>query len=277
MRNPHSGVVLINVLVILALTSAVLLVMIRASDVSIARVQVYSEAAQGLALIAGGEASAIAALRRDMADAPGTDHLGEAWATIAQAETAITSGTFALQITDAQAQFNLTSVAGSGVVGAQILGRIARRLRLPEDTVPRILARLAQAPALHDLDQLIAEAGLTRETLDSLRALITVLPERSDINLNTALPELIFALTDNPVQARVLIGIRDRQGFLAPADVAAAKVILPLGIGYTSGYFRITTSVRVGATRQSLHSLLRRGQTAQGAPQVTVIARSTDR
>lgn len=275
MRNPQSGVVLINVLVILALTSAVLLVMIRASDVSIARVQVYSEAAEGLALIAGGEASAIAALRRDMIEAPETDYPGEAWATIAQAETAITSGTFALQITDAQAQFNLDSVAGSGVLGAQILGRIARRLRLPEDTAPRILARLAQTPALRDLDQLVTEAGLSRETLGSLRALITLLPDRSDINLNTAPSELIFALTDNPVQARVLIGIRDRQGYLTPGDIAAAKVILPLGIGFTSRYFHITTTVRVGTTRQSLHSLLRRGQTAQGAPQVAVIARST--
>ncbi len=275
MRNCQSGVILINVLVILALTSAVLLVMIRASDVSIARAQLYAEAAQGLALIAGGEASAIAALKRDMTDAAEADHLAEPWAAIAQAETAIDAGTFALQISDAQSRFNLNSIAGSGVVGPQILGRIAARLKLPADTAPRILARLAQPKPLRSLGQLGPEAGLAPETLQALAPLITVLPGRRDINLNTAPADLIFALTNTPVQARTLIAIRNRQGYLTPGDIAAAEVILPLGTGFTSQLFQITTTVRVGSTGQSLHSLLSRGQNTAGGAEVVVIARST--
>ena len=240
MRDDDSGVILINVLVILALTSAVLLVMVRASDLSIARSQVFSDAAQGLALIQGGEASAIAALRRDMTVAPDADHMGEAWAAVAQAETRIETGSFALDIEDAQSRFNLNSLSGSGVVGPQILTRIVARLQLPADTAPRILARMAQGKPLHSLDQLIPEAGLAPETLRSLRTLVTLLPGRRDINLNTAPPDLIFALTDNPVQARILITIRDHAGYLTTKDFAAANVILPAGTGFTSQYFTVT-------------------------------------
>jgi general secretion pathway protein K len=274
MRNTETGVILINVLVILALTSAVLLVMVRTSDLSIARAQVFSDAAQGLALIEGAEASAIVALRRDMMEAPEADHLGEAWVKVGQSETRIEAGTFALQITDAQSRFNLNSLAGSGVVGQQILTRIVARLKLPEDTAARILSRLAQDNLLRSLDQLIPEAGLAPETLDSLRGLVTLLPGRLDINLNTASPDLIFALTDNPVQARILINIRDRRGYLTTKDFVAANVILPAGTGFASQYFEVTTRVTVGQTSQSMHSLLRRYQNGAGLPDVAVIARS---
>ena len=277
MRDTESGVILINVLVILALTAAVLLVMQRTSDLSIARAQVFSDAVQGLALIQGGEASARAALRRDMIEAPEADHLGEAWASVAQSDVQIETGTFALQIDDAQSRFNLNSLAGSGVVGEQILTRIAARLTLPDDTAPRILARLSRRDPLRSLDQLIPEAGLAPETLARLRDLVTLLPGRLDINLNTAPPDLIHALTDNPVQARILISLRDRKGHLTTGDFATANVILPAGTGFTSQYFKVTTRVTVGQTTQSIDSLLQRRGDARGVPEVVVIARSTGR
>lgn len=276
MRDKQTGVILINVLVILALTSAVLLVMVRTSDLNIARAQVFSDAAQGLALIGGAEASAIAALRRDMIKAPEADHLREAWVTVGQTETKIETGTFALQINDAQSRFNLNSLAGSGVVGQQILTRIIARLKLPEDTTARILSRLAQDKPLRDLAQLGPEAGLTAETQARLHQLVTLLPGRLDINLNTAPPDLIFALTGNPVQARILINIRDRKGYLTTKDFVAASVILPAGTGFTSQYFEITTQVTVGQISQSMHSLLKRYQNGAGLPDVAVIARNAN-
>jgi general secretion pathway protein K len=275
MRQTDDGVILINVLVILALTSAVLLVMVRVSDISIARSQVFSDAAQGQAVIQGAEASAIAALRRDMITAPNSDHLGEAWTAIGQAKTQIETGTFAVQITDTQSRFNLNSIAGSGVVGPQFLARIVARLKLPEDTTLRILARLARPEPLLTLDQLVPEAGLSPQTLNSLRTLVTLLPGRQDINLNTAPPDLIFALTDNPVQARVLVALRDRKGSLTAKDISAAAVILPPGTGFTSQFFELTTRVSVGQTAQAQHSLLRRYRSASGQPEVAVIARSS--
>ncbi len=274
MRQAEDGVILINVLVILALTSAVLLVMVRASDVTVARSQVFSDAAQGQALIDGAEASAIAALRRDMVTAPDADHAGEAWAAVGQAETRVETGAFAVAISDAQSRFNLNSIAGSGVLGPQILSRIVARLKLPEDTAPRILARLTRPDPLLTLDQLVPEAGLSPDTLTRLREVVTLLPGRQDINLNTAAPDLIFALTDNPVQARILLALRDRKGSLTARDISAAAVILPPGTGFTSRYFQIVTRVTVGQTAQARQSLLRRFQTSAGEPDVAVIART---
>jgi general secretion pathway protein K len=267
-RDPETGVVLINVLVVLALTSAVLLVMARSFEISTARSQTFSDAAQGLALIEAAEASAIAALRRDD---PRTDHLREPWANVGQSETAIEGGRFALTITDAQARLNLNAIAGSGVVGPQILTRLVARLDLPADTAPRILARLAQGAPLTHLAQLVPEAGLAPKTLETLRAVVTLLPGRTDINLNTAPPDLVFALTDNPVQARALLALRDQRGFLTAGDVAAANVILPAGTGFASALFQVTTQVTVGRVRQSLTSLLARRQ-----GDVAVIGREVD-
>lgn len=139
MRPAEAGVVLINVLVVLALSSAVLVAMIRVGDLGIARSQGYAEAAQGRALIAAGEASAVTALRRDMVAAPQTDHRAEAWARVNQAETRIDAGRFALSITDAQARLNLTALPASGAIGPQIIERSLLHRRLGPGGVPEVV------------------------------------------------------------------------------------------------------------------------------------------
>ena len=174
--------ILINVLVILALTSAIVFAMIRLSDVAIWRSQRFSDAVQGLALVAGGEASAIAVLRRDD---PQVDHLREPWAQVGQQEVAIEGGRFALVVEDAQARFNLNSLPGSGALGLQVLDRIAKDLDLPGDVVPRIVARLSQGNPLQRLDDLVDQAGVSMAEVAALRAVVTVLPVATEMNINT--------------------------------------------------------------------------------------------
>ncbi len=190
-----------------------------------------------------------------------------------QAETRIDAGTFALTITDAQARFNLNSLPNSGEVGPQILTRIAEGLGLPEAVPPRILARMALANPLRRIEDLVPEAGLEMAEVDALRPLITALPQRTDININTAPDALVSALTANPVQAAGVLSLRNRRGFLTPADLAAAEVVLLPGVGFTSQYFEVVVRVTVGAVSQSQRSLLHRRQGANGAPDVAVIAR----
>jgi general secretion pathway protein K len=166
MRGREDGVILINVLVILALTSAIVFAMIRLSDVAILRSQRFRDAGQGLALVAGGEASVIAVLRRDD---PQVDHLREAWASVGQAEVAIEGGRFALVVEDAQARFNLNALPTSGALGLQVLERITAALDLPDDVTPRIVARLSQAKPLLALDDLVGQAGLSVAEVTALR------------------------------------------------------------------------------------------------------------
>jgi general secretion pathway protein K len=263
MRGREDGVILINVLVILALTSAIVFAMIRLSDTAIMRSQQFSDAGQGLALIAAGETSAIAALRRDD---PAVDHLREDWATLGQEEVAIEGGRFALVVKDAQGRFNLNTVVGSGALGLQMLDRIVKTLDLPADVTQRIVARLAQG-ALRDMDDL-GQAGLSPVDITALRTLVTVLPGATEMNINTMPDALIGVITDNAVQARVLTGIRRRNGFLTSDDMVTAGVILPAGVGYRSGLFRVTTTVTVGDVVQVRASLLQRGEAG-----VRVVAR----
>ena len=184
MRDDDAGVVLINVLVILALTASVVYAMVSLSELSIARSQRFSAAGQAQALIGAGEASAITALRRDMVEAGQSDHLGEPWAQIGQTPVPIEGGTFALRIEDAQAQFNLNSLPGSGALGLQILQRLVAALDLPPDVTARIAARMAQPAPLERLSDLVAEAGLTPDEVALLAGLVTVLPGSTPVNIN---------------------------------------------------------------------------------------------
>ena len=272
-RAPDQGVVLINVLVILALTASVVYAMVSLSELSISRSQRFSSAGQALALIAGGEASAVVALRRDMVDAPATDNTAEPWALTGQDEVRIAGGRFALKIEDAQQRFNLNTLPFSGALGAQMLQRIVAALELPPDVGLRIAARLAQTEPLSRMADLVAEAGLTPAEVARLSQLATVLPGRTDLNINTAPEALLGVIADNPVQARSLQGIRSRNGFLTQADITAAKMILPPGIGFVSRFFQVTVNVTVDDTSQRMETLLQRRPGRGGVPEVVVVAR----
>ena len=272
-RTTDQGVVLINVLVILALTASVVYAMVSLSELSITRSQRFSSAGQALALIAAGEASAIVALRRDMVEAPTTDHNGEGWALVGQNEVEIAAGRFALKIDDAQARFNLNSLPGSGALGAQILQRIVVALELPLDVGPRIAARLAQKDPLVRMADLVAEAGISPDDVARLAELVTVLPGRTGINVNTAPEALLGAIADNPVQARRLTGIRARNGFLTPADINQVQMILPPGVGFVSRFFWVTTNVTVDGTAQKMETLLQRRPGRGGSPDVVAVFR----
>jgi general secretion pathway protein K len=272
-RDPEGGVILINVLVILALSSTVVFAMLRLSDTAITRSQHYGDAGQGAALIAGGEATAIAALRRDMREAPQTDHPGEAWAQIAQQDIVIEGGSFSLAIADAQGRFNLNNLLRGDPEGLQILQRILSELELPDAVGLRILARLADPTPLTAMTDLL-DAGISADDVLRLSTLVTVLPTPTAININT-MPDAMFAvLAANPVQARLLQGIRARNGQLTPEDVFNAGLTLTVQAGVTSSYFTVTTRVMIGDTKQARDSLLHRFA-ASGGGEVVVAARQT--
>jgi general secretion pathway protein K len=243
--------------VILALSSAVLFAMIRLSDTAITRSQHYTDAGQGLALISGGEATAMAALARDARETPEADHPGEAWAAIAQDEVAVEGGTFSLAIEDAQGRFNLNNLAAGDPDSVTILQRILATLDLPDTVGLRIAARLADPTPLQSLEGLV-DAGIPADQVAVLANLVTVLPGVTPINLNT-MPDTMFAvLADNPVQARLLQGIRARTGQLTTEQVLDAGLILTAAAGFTSSYFTVTTRVAIGDAVQRRESLIGR-------------------
>ena len=272
-RRSEEGVALINVLVVLALASTVVYAMMNVADIAIRRSQKYSEAGQALALIRGGEITAITALRRDMVDHPETDNATEAWSKVTQDSVAIDGGYFSLTIEDAEGLFNLNSLAGGGLAARVVLANILRALKLPDDVGERIAARLLRLGPLRSMTDLVFGAGISPQDVAKLATMTTVLPGRTAININSAPLGLMEALAQNPVQAQFLFKTRERDGFLTAKDVTAARVSLPAGVGFRSDFFRVTVTVTIGDTVQAMTSLLQRRQSLNRQPEVVVIAR----
>ena len=262
------GVILLNVLIIVALASAVVMLMISSQDSALARTQRFREAAQATAYARAGELSARTALRRDGLEAPATDHLREAWASVSNDNVRIAGGRFSLAVADAQARFNVNSLVLGGLAAEGTLARIAERMKLPADVAPRIAALVRATGPVSDLGAL-GYAGLSPDTLVKLSAEVTALPGRTDINVNTASEELLGAVFGNPVAARILAARRARLGYLTTDDLKAARVVMPAGAGFTSDHFLVQTDVTVGDTAQHLTSLLERRRDDAG---VTVVA-----
>lgn len=267
--DAESGMILVNVLVILALASSVVLVMISFSEMSIRRSQRFSEAAQAEAYAFGGESSAIVALRQDAITGPSTDNLREPWAQLAQRDTAIANGRFNLVITDAQARFNInTLVTGGGVAEGQFKDIVAT-LGISAMIANRIVSRLRLFGSISNLMNL-REIGIGPIDLQNLSRLVTALPGPTTVNINTADETLIGIMLANRVAAHSLVTRRDRQGLLRPLDVSELRVLLPPGLGFTSDHFLVLTEVTVADTKQKLETLLERRRQGRNVDVVAI-------
>lgn len=274
-RKGEAGVILINVLAIIAIASAVAVTMLTMSQAAISRSQRFSEAAQALATCLGAETSAIVALRRDFAEGPDVDHARETWALLAETGAPIAGGTFDLFIEDAQSRFNVNELRGGGVVALENFRAIVVSLELPPDFADRAFALVRFTGPVADLREL-ARAGIADEALDQLSRLVTALPGRTDVNLNTASQDLLAVLLRNPVAAAFLVSRRDRLGYLTPDDLDAADIVMAPGLGFASSYFRVEVDVRMGEARQAVTSLLHRRASA-GLAEVVTLSRKRER
>lgn len=268
------GFILINVLVVLGLAATIVYAMLTLSDLSLARSQRFSEAAQGLALVRAGEQSAIAALRRDMIEAPELDYPAEPWSRVAQEAIDIAGGSFALQIEDAQSRLNLNVLTGQETEEEQLLQAIFTAVGLQPELASQLLASLEADGPLRHLEDLSARIGLMPQDVAALGAMVTVLPGTGEVNINSAPSGLIAVLVNDPALAAILVGRRDSVGFLTPEDLDSTGVILPADVGFQSNLFRLRTSVRIGDTTQSFESLLRRREGTSG-PEAAVIYRQS--
>ena len=275
MRKHDGGVTLLFVLVILALTSAVVVTMVTLSESAVDRSRFYDEATSAQALLSAGEATAVIALRRDLATSPEVDHDREVWAKVNQADVAIAGGRFGLALGDAQGLFNLTNLGTEGVLAQNRLRDILGALDLDTDLALRIIATFSATLPPTRLAQLRDAAGVSDAELAALATMVTILPRNTTVNVNAAPVALLAVLLNNPVQAKLLDTRRAKLGFLTPADVSALGVILPAGLGFQSTFFRLRVTVQVGTTLQAQDSLIERGGDADGAADAFVVARES--
>lgn len=273
-RKPDPGVTLLFVLVILALASGIVVTMVTLSETAVTRSQSVQQATAVQALLAGGEATAVIALRRDLATRPDIDHGAETWAVVNQADVAIDGGRFALSLSDAQGQFNLTNLATEGVLAQNRLRDIVAALKLDPAVAFRIIGLFTAPDPPARLDQLQGRAGIGPDDLAALGTMVTVLPAESAVNINAAPVGLLAVLLNNPMQARLLETRRAKPGYVTPPDVAALGIVLPAGLGFRSTFFRLQVVAEVGTTRQRQDSLIERRIDENGVATVLVISRA---
>lgn len=270
-RSDREGMILLNVLLVIAVASVAVLVMIVAQDIEVQRGGRLRDAAQAGAYARSGELSAITVLRRDALVAAASDNLTEPWAAIGQQSIAVPGGRFALAIEDEQSRFNI-NVLQSGEAGPiatfQALGD---GLGIDPATMIRIASVVRVAGPLNDLG-LLRTAGVTPGELAQLEAYVVALPTDATVNLNTVGQPLLAILVGDAEVAADLIRQRDQRGLLIPADLAAIGLPSLAGTGYTSDHYRVATTVTVGDTTQRLTSRIARVR-GEGRVDVVVTGR----
>jgi len=268
-RLDREGMILLNVLVIVAIAAATVAVMIASEDIQVQRSIRLHDAAQAQAYARAGELSAVTALRRDGLTAPESDAYAESWGAIGQQAIAIPGGKFALSIADEQARFNLNALVTGDAVAVARFGRVGRGAGLAPGTIVQIATIVEAVGPLRD-EGVLRTAGIPAGDLDRLRPLVAYLAPDAKLNLNTVDGGLLGVLVDDPRLLRPLLERRARNGLLTEADVAAAG-LTGLG-GFTSNHFLVTTVVRVGDVTQTTRSRLTRTIDPTGS-RVTVAAR----
>jgi general secretion pathway protein K len=234
---------------------------------------------------------------------PPVDHLGEPWATpLAEARLssflaadrdnnsvaendsldAFLSGS----ITDAQSRWNLRRLslidAATGkpaLAELKVLQNLCNLAGATGDCADRIAGALAkaQAPAGGGTAAAIAPLqmsqlawlGIDADTLKRLEPWVDILPEPTDVNINTAPAEVIAAAIDGMSLGNAQRLVQDRQrkeirDLNAPATRAyfpgTAQQTPPPGIGLTSRFFYIQGRLRLEERVLEERSLVERNQ-----------------
>ena len=253
----REGMILLNVLLVLAVASVAVLIMVSTQDIEVQRSTRLRDAAQASAYARAGELSAVATLRRDALVAAGTDNLSEPWAQLGQQDIAVPGGRFALVIEDEQSRFNLNAMQSGEAAPIALFQAIGASLNLDPASLIRIASVVRVAGPLTD-DSLIVAAGVPRADLDKLAPYVVILPEDATINLNTVGLPLLTLMTKDPEVAGKLLAVRARNGLLNPADLSTEGAPSLPGTGFTSNHYRVITTVTVGDVTQALDSRIAR-------------------
>ncbi len=238
---------------------------------------------------------------REDARTAGADHLAEPWAIALQEarlstflaaqagqtpqEEGLESAFLSGQMTDMQSHLNAINLVQDGKtdpISLRTFARLFEALRLPEDELVALSSNLlralktdtkpgnANAPGSDaflvptTLDQL-AWMGLSEKTIESLRPYVTVLPDRTPVNINTA-PELVLFASipkASKADAQRLASTRTLRHFntLAEANKLLGSLENPLVDGshsVGSRFFEVRGQLRLGERVVQERSLVQR-------------------
>ncbi len=234
-------------------------------------------------LLTGAQDWARLILRED-ARSGTTDHLAEPWAIPLQ-ESRLSSFLavdknnrtpeqdlfLSGQITDLQSRLNVFNLVEGNKVYEPVLqsfGKLFDALSLPLSELDLLSSNLilasdsfaAQAPLMPQTLEQLVWLGLSDKSLQILKPYICWLPERTQVNINTASAMVIYASVAELElnEANGMVRARANQHFRTLADAAKTLQNYSDRLGVGSRYFEIRGRLRVGQTTVEERSLVRR-------------------
>ncbi|RYY47363.1 MAG: Type II secretory pathway component PulK-like protein [Sphingomonadales bacterium] len=271
-RDDEAGMILVNVLMFVAIASGLVLLMISREELALDRGLRTREAARALAIVRGGELSALSALRRDAVTGADADHAAEPWGKLSEKAAPIEGGTFDLSIADAEGRFNVNALRSGEVAALLLFQSIASEVELPAEQALAAAEYVRRDGPISDLRPLRL-AGINPKVADRLERLVTALPGTTTINLNAADPEMLRLLFRDPLVATRLAEIRGRQGYLTLKDLTDQNVTMPWGTSFRSNTFWVRTRATIGGTSQQVATLIQRRKTPDGQVEVVPVQR----
>jgi general secretion pathway protein K len=258
-------------------------------------------------------------LLREDARSGGPDHLGEPWAVPLQ-EARLSSflaadsnnnvagdGADVLeaflsgQIVDLQSLLNVNNLVDNGKVSepdVRAFERLFELLQLPPEQLDLLTNNLlaaitasgesGAAPLAPQRVEELVWLGLPPATIAALQPYITVLPAHTQVNLNTAPPQVIYAALDGSTMADAqrLVAERERSPFKTVADatrlVSSAEVpATQPGVFVASRFFEVRSRLRLDQLVVEERAVLMRDglnvtvlQRQRGAPDPTALTQA---
>lgn len=271
-RDDETGMILVNVLMFVAIASGIVLLLISREEIALNRGLRMREAARALAVVRGGELSALVALRRDAEVAPDEDHIGEPWAKLSESGAPIEGGTFDLAIADAEGRFNLNSLRSGEAASTVLFQTIGQQAGLTPEQIVATIEYVRLKGPVTDLRPLRL-AGIDPKIVDRLERLVTALPGTTALNLNAADQEMLTILFHDPLVAARLAAVRQRQKYLTLKDLTDQNVTLPWGTSFRSNTFWVRTRATIGGTSQQIATLIQRQRLPDGRIAVVPVER----
>lgn len=271
-RQTDSGVVLVNVLVVLAIAGGLLVLLISSQEAALDRVARAADASVVTQIAMGAEASVVDALRRDLDDAPETDHFNEPWALgVIQDEVLLPTGRFSVQITDMQAKFDINLLVDLTAGTQEFARRLMVALEQPPEManrIARILSAVGPIANLNDLESY----GIPPETIQTMAPFVTALPAPGTINLNSVDAFLLNVMLQNRSQSAQLIRTRESRGSLSLEALRNVGALRPQNSGFTSNAYIVDILAMAGDARVKMQTVMIR-RNARGQKAVEIVER----
>ncbi len=304
----QQGVAVIMVLLVLAIVAVTTAALVKRHQFNQAMTSHVIHLGQAKAHIQGAEHFAAQLLQQDRQD-NNIDHLDETWAQVSS-PMPVEQGFLSGRMNDLQGKFNINSVMLGNQVHSPSMG-VFERLLSQHELDPQLSRYLADwldvnvetqqgtledayylalpvgyrstNQGLVDISELALVRGFDAATLGLLKPYITALPLNSKINVNSAGPGLLIAMsaTITNSQAQQLV-TRRKLNYWANVSQFVEAVLGPKSINnqaqwqnlsalasVSSDYFGLKISAQFGVAKTQLESILHRSDTGT----ISVVAR----